>query len=104
MEKFILQSFDMKVLMRNLSSIKFDWVLKTSWVKMRNSGRELSFETQITVNLAFFNDWHYSTQQKKNIMNRRKKELEEFVYLYNCSHSERASEGGLARIHVYPKP
>ena len=45
-----------------------------------------------------------STQQKKIILNRGKHELKEFVYLHNRSYYERASEGELARIHVYPKP
>ena len=73
-------------------------------MERKNSGHELSPVKLININLAFINNWHYSTQQKKIIMNRRKQELKEFVYLYNRSYSERVSEGELARIHAYPKP
>ena len=74
-------------------------------MERKNSGHELSPVKLINTNLAFLSTIGITqTQQKKIIMNRRKQELKEFVYLYNRSYSERVSEGELARIHAYPKP
>ena len=45
------------------------------------------------------------TQQKKKQNESEEEEVGvAFVYLFNCSHSERASERGLARIHGYSNP
>ena len=61
--------------------------------------KSLQCKSGIFQRLALFN----ATEEKHN-------ESEEegvgvaFVYLFNCSHFERASERGLARIHGYSNP
>ena len=74
-------------------------------MERKNSGHELSPVKLINTNLAFLSTIGITQLNKRKIiMNRRKQELKEFVYLHNRSYSERVSEGELARIHAYPKP
>ena len=62
----------------------------------------LRCKSGIIQQLALFNNWR--NRRKSNSESEEEEVGVAFVYLFNCSHSERVSERGLARIHEYSNP